>query len=142
MSINQNMILIFAIAVLLLFLLFNRCTLKCGCDSSDDDEKAMKLIDELQVLKDKDEIEDIDMDTLMKLKNEGKLGMIEINKDNKDNKKEYYYPYGLYSGYNYWRPYGYHHYYYPYRRYLRPYNYSYYPGRWMRHYGNYYYTTW
>ncbi len=133
MNMDLNMIIIFAIAILVLFLLFSRCTFKCG-DSSDDD--MVKVVDELQNLKENGDIQDIDLNKLIELKKQGKLGLVELNED----RKEYYYPYNLYSGYYNWKPYGYHHSYYPYRRYLRPYHSYNYPGSWYRHYGNYYYA--
>lgn len=134
MKFDINMIVMFAIVILIVFLVFSRCTFKCG---EKDDDQMMKLVDELQNLKEENgQIQEIDMDQLMELKKQSRLGLIEVNND----KKEYYYPYGLYSGYYNWRPYAYHQYSYPYRRYLRPYSSYYYPGRWYRHYGNYYYS--
>ncbi len=134
MDINPNTLIIFAIIIVVLFCVFNRCTFKCGKGTSNDDDKLMSLMNDLQKQKDSNEIQEIDMETLMNLKKEGRLGLIELNDGNiKEN-------FGLYSGYYNWRPYGYHQYYYPYRRYLRPSYSYYYPGMWRRHYGNYYYT--
>ena len=138
MDIDPNMLIIFAIVIIVLFYIFNKCTFNCKgvspSNESGDNNKFMNLVNDLQKQKDSGDVQEIDMDTLMNLKKEGRLGLIEVNDGNiKEN-------YGLYSGYYHWKPYGYHHYYYPYRRYLRPYQSYYYPGMWRRHYGNYYYT--
>jgi len=119
-----NIVLIFIIMFLILLMV-------CS-----DRRKEDPLIIKLEKDKKNGNIKDIDLKTLEYFTKNNKIGLIELNED----RKEYYSPTNLYSGYYNWKPYGYHHNFYPYRRYLRPY-YSYsYPGSWYRHYGNYYYA--
>lgn len=135
-----DQVLVFIIILLAAYAVYSQCTFSCKGLTKPEDQK---MYDQLQNQKDNGDVEEIDIDELMKKKEEGKLGPIEM-----EDKKEGYYPYNLYSGYApyYYYPAYYQGIYYPRRRYLRPYYRGYYgyghPGRWYRHAGRYYFVHW
>lgn len=116
-------------------------------------DKSPNFDEEIDDLyKSKGDIEMIDYNTLESLKD--KILLVGVDKD-EHKRREYFYPFNLYSsyynngryynfrpyygryfGYSYYKkPYGYHRFYYPYRNYAK---YTRQGCRWYRHYGDYY----